>query len=226
MFALHDNDYLVRRAQSGDTEAFEQLMLPLEKRVYSTCYRILGNREDANDCAQDVMLKAFRSIGGYRSQSSLLTWILRITTNLCLDVIRRRKVRSSVSLESLTENGRADEFMNKHHGYHGDFGGDPLDALEQREINQALRVCIDKLPIDMRTVIILRDIQGMSYEAISQVLSLHIGTVKSRINRARERLRQFMREYLEHGDDRPIAKGTVKGTNDTKLRHEKLWEDY
>ncbi|GHU71054.1 hypothetical protein AGMMS49992_04400 [Clostridia bacterium] len=183
---MQESDRLIKRAQNGDTEAYEQLILPLEQRIYALCYRITNNREDAFDCAQEVMLRAYRSIGEYRSQASFATWIYRITTNVCLDMIRRRRVKPFVSLEALMDTGfpLADRSHNPH------------DLLERSDLNQALKEGIARLPLEMRAAIILRDVQGLTYEEVASILHINIGTVKSRISRARERLRRMLSVYV------------------------------
>ncbi|MDR0396989.1 MAG: sigma-70 family RNA polymerase sigma factor [Oscillospiraceae bacterium] len=191
---MQDSDRLIKRAQNGDAEAYEQLILPLEQRIYTLCYRITNNREDAFDCAQEVMLRAYRSIGEYRFHASFATWIYRITTNVCLDMIRRRRIKPFVSLEGMMDAGFAVT----------DRANNPQEQLERNDLNSALRECIARLPLDMRTAIILRDVQGLTYEEVASVLKLNLGTVKSRISRARERLRRMLYSY---GADEPSASG-------------------
>ncbi|MDR1569053.1 MAG: sigma-70 family RNA polymerase sigma factor [Oscillospiraceae bacterium] len=196
---MQESDRLIKRAQSGDTDAYEQLVLPLEQKVYSLCYRITNNREDAFDCAQEVMLRAYRSLGEYRFQASFSTWLYRIATNVCVDMIRKRRVRPFVSLESMIEKGvpLSDRSSNPH------------VALESHDLSRTLHECIAELPIDMRTAVILRDVQGLSYDEISQILRLNLGTVKSRISRARERLRKLL--YKAEGFDEGFGKDFDEG---------------
>jgi RNA polymerase sigma-70 factor (ECF subfamily) len=189
--ALQEIARLIKRAQNGDAEAYEQLILPLEQRIYALCFRITNNREDAFDCAQEVMLRAYRSLSDYRFHASFATWVYRITTNVCLDMIRRRRVKPFVSLEGLMDIGFSltDRTCN------------PQEELERGDLNRTLRECIAHLPLDMRTAIILRDIQGLTYEEVAAVLKLNLGTVKSRISRARERLREMIQAYNQGGAD-------------------------
>lgn len=198
---MQETDRLIRRAQNGDMEAYEQLIMPLEQKVYSLCYRITNNREDAFDCAQEVLLRTYRSLGDYQFKAAFSTWIYRIATNVCLDAIRRRKTRPFVSLESLTDKGFP---LSSAHL------GNPYDELVRRDTNQALKACIAKLPLDSRTALILRDVQGLTYEEVAQILKLNMGTVKSRISRARERLRKLMQEYGDGNEveqiDRPLVR--------------------
>lgn len=170
------------RAQRGDSQAFEALMAPYEKRVYAICLRLSGNREDAMDCAQEAMLRIWRSIGTYRKQASFSTWVYRITTNACLDMLRKKKIRPSVSLDAMTEDG----FMPP------DPSGDPHDFAEASARKRALADSIASLQPDMRAALVLRDVQGFSYEDVAAILDTPLGTVKSRINRAREKLRTIL----------------------------------
>lgn len=178
---------LIAMAATGDSQAFERLIAPYEKRLYALCLRICANREDALDCAQEVMLRIWRSIPKYRFQASLSTWCYRIATNTCLDLLRKQKFRPSVSLDALTEDGfaPANETEDK---------SDPQAYSEADARKRALEEGIASLPPDMRAALVLRDIQGFSYEEIADILTLPIGTVKSRINRSREKLRQSIME--------------------------------
>ncbi|MDR2506237.1 MAG: sigma-70 family RNA polymerase sigma factor [Oscillospiraceae bacterium] len=184
---MDETEKLIKRAQTGDSEAFETLMAPLEKRVYGLALRITNNREDAFDCTQETMLRAFRSITDYRFQGAFTTWVFRITTNVCLDMIRRRRIKPYISLELMQDSGFT--FSDK--------SSNPLDEIIRDDLNQDLKVCISKLPLDQRVIVILRDIQGLAYEDIAAILKISLGTVKSRLSRARERIRKMM--YRRHG---------------------------
>lgn len=184
---MQQDALLLRRAQNGDARAFDDLVTPHEKRIYALCLRMSGNREDALDCAQEAMLRIWRSVGSYRKQSSFSTWIYRIATNTCLDMLRKRKVRPSVSLDALTEAG----FIPP------DATADPHIKAEASARQQALLDGIAALQPDMRAALVLRDVQGFSYEEVAAILDTPIGTVKSRINRAREKLRTILYQNVE-----------------------------
>lgn len=177
---MQDDALRIRRAQKGDAQAFETLVAPHEKKIYALCLRLMGNREDALDGAQEAMLRAWRSMRSYRKEASFSTWLYRIATNACLDLLRKKKVRPAVSLDVLTEVGFAPI----------DPEGDPHAKAEEIARREALAIGIAALPVDLRTILVLRDVQGFSYEEIGEILKMPMGTVKSRINRARERLRQ------------------------------------
>lgn len=185
--ANHSEEQLIQRAAKGDGAAFSELMAQHESRMYAVTLRMCANREDAQDCLQDAMLRIYRAIGSFKGQSAFSTWIYRITMNTCLDELRRRKSRSASSLDTLLESGwspaEEDDVPERH----------AIASEQRRTIDQA----ISQLPDDMRAAVVLRDIQGFTYDEIADMLGANIGTVKSRISRGRERLRQILRENAE-----------------------------
>lgn len=181
------DELLLRRAQKGDTAAFEELLSTQENRMYAIALRMMGNREDAQDCAQDAMLRIYRAMGSFKGQSSLSTWIYRITMNACLDELRRRKVRKAASLDSLVDEGWTPV----------DGGDTPEEHGLRYEKQAALNAAIQSLPDDMRAAIILRDIKGYSYDEVADILDANVGTIKSRISRGRERLREILSKQSE-----------------------------
>ena len=171
---------LIGLASQGDAAAFNSLMGMHERRMYAVALRMCGNAEDAQDCLQEAMLRVYRAISGFKGQSSFSTWLYRITMNTCLDELRKRKNRPSTSLDGLV-----------------DAGWSPVDAGEtperhtlRREVRQTLQAMISELPEDMRAAVVLRDIQGYTYDEIAEMLDTNVGTIKSRISRGRERLRE------------------------------------
>ena len=178
---------LVHLAAGGDSDAFEKLVMPHEKMMYALAYRMCGNSEDAKDCLQDSMLRIFKSLPSFRGESALSTWFYRIVTNTCLDSHRRKKVRKADSLEALSEEG-----WNPRDSSPG-----PQQMAENSSLRAALARGIKSLSPDIRSAVIMRDVQGFSYEEISDVLNVNIGTVKSRISRGREKLRSFLIESGE-----------------------------
>ena len=188
-----DEKALIERAAKGDGEAFSQLMAAQEGRMYAVALRMCGHREDAQDCLQEAMLRIFRSISGFKGQSSFATWVYRITMNTCLDELRRGKRRKASSLDERIDAGWApvdDMDTPEHHAMRS----------EQR---RALERAIGELPEDMRSAVVLRDIQGCSYDEIADILDTNVGTIKSRISRARSRLREILsaqRELFDRAD--------------------------
>jgi len=190
---MQQDALLLRRAQNGDAQAFDELMTVHEKRIYALCLRMTGNREDALDCAQDAMLRIWRALGSYRKQASFSTWVYRVATNTCLDYLRKKKTRPSVSLDAMEDDGFSPS----------DASGDPVQQSEAAARKRTLAAGIASLPPDMRAALVLRDVQGFSYEEVSDILDTPLGTVKSRINRAREKLRSILFQNAElFGDAR------------------------
>ena len=182
-----DEKALIERAAKGDGEAFSQLMAAQEGRMYAVALRMCGHREDAQDCLQEAMLRIFRSISGFKGQSSFATWVYRITMNTCLDELRKKRNRTSTSLDGLLEAGwsPSDEFDT------------PERHALNREKSAEIRRVIAELPEDMRAAVVLRDIEGLSYEEIARVLDINVGTIKSRISRGREKLREKFQSKAE-----------------------------
>lgn len=177
---------LIEAAAGGDPAAFEKLMRMHEGKMYAVALRMCASREDAQDCMQEAMIRAYRAIENFRFQSSFSTWIYRITMNTCLDELRRRKVRQATSLDALLDAGWAPSGGESPEGH----------AMEQ-DRKRALEQAIRTLPEDMRAAIVLRDIQGYSYDEIADILSVNVGTIKSRISRGREKLREILSEHTE-----------------------------
>lgn len=182
-----DENKLIERATSGDPAAFNRLMEMHEKRMYAVALRMFGNREDAQDSLQEAMLRVYRSIGGFKGQSSFGTWVYRITMNTCLDEIRRKKNKQSASLDNMLDQGWAPT----------DEGASPEKRVMQQEMRKSIAQSIQELPEDMRSAIIMRDVHGYSYEEIADTLNVNVGTIKSRISRGREKLREKLSNFSE-----------------------------
>lgn len=178
---------MIERASGGDPEAFNRLMEQHERRMYAVALRMCANREDAQDCLQEAMLRVYRAIGSFKGESSFSTWVYRITMNTCLDELRRRKNKQSASLDDLLDEGWAP----------ADDRSSPEKHAMRAETARTLRQTIQELPEDMRAAVVLRDIQGYTYEEIAQILDINVGTIKSRISRGREKLREKLREKPE-----------------------------
>ena len=187
MQETRDEQELIRLAGRGDQLAFETLMSAQENRMYAVALRMCGNREDAQDCMQEAMIRIFRSISGFKGQSSISTWVYRITMNSFLDELRRRKTRAATSLDAMLDNGYSPS----------DETDTPEQHSLQSEQRRLLERAIAELPEDMRSAIVLRDIEGCSYEEIAQALDANVGTIKSRISRGRERLRAVLSRQPE-----------------------------
>lgn len=190
---MSDNEKeLVDRAKFGDIEAFEQLIIGCQKKVFNIAYRMLGNYDDANELAQEVFLKAFRSIKSFKGDSLFSTWIYKVTTNACLDEIRKRKNKTVVSLDEKIECN--DQEVKRQIP---DNAPTPDMEFEANELKRVLNRAIEQLPDDYKSVVVLRDIQGFSYEEIARIIDCPSGTVKSRINRGRQVLKKILQNSKE-----------------------------
>ncbi len=176
---------LIHSARKGDSMAFGELMQAHQDKIYTLCYRMTGNAEDAADLTQEVFLSAWRSLSRFQEQSSFGTWIYRMATNASIDFLRREKRRQvlSMTMEEDSEERQAqvpDERYSPHR------------LLEQKEARQAVADALAALSPEHRQVLVLREMEGLSYQEIGQLLDLEEGTVKSRIARARLALRDFL----------------------------------
>lgn len=185
---------LVASARRGDRESFERLVLSHMNRVFNLCYRMMGDREEADDCAQDTFLKAYRSLRDFRGESAFATWICSIAINTCKNRLQSaayRYGRRSVPLTTAGPSMRDGTDVDP-----PDPAPTVLDTMEHHELERCLQGAIDALPTDARTVIVLRDVEGFSYEEISRMTGWPVGTVKSRIARARGQLRERLQGVL------------------------------
>ncbi|HHY36304.1 MAG TPA: sigma-70 family RNA polymerase sigma factor [Firmicutes bacterium] len=176
---------LVRRCRQGQQAAFAELVERYEKKVYNLAYRMLGDGEEARDLAQEAFLKAYYALPDFRGESTFSTWLYRITTNLCLDVLRRRKNNIAFSLDEplQTEKGALARQLPAE-------GEGPEGIVERQELRQLIQRLIDTLPPEQRLVLVMREFQDLTYEEIAAALQCSLGTVKSRLSRARRALKE------------------------------------
>ena len=179
---------LIRRVQRGDAEAFEPLMLAHQKAVYNLALRLTENPQDAEDMAQEAFLKAYRSLPEFRGDCKFSVWLYRIATNVCLDFLRSRSRKPTVSLSVEDDEGEETQLDI------ADESQSPEALLERGLTRDAVRRGLEQLSPEYRQILLLREIQGLSYEEIADTLDLEVGTVKSRIFRARKRLCTFLIE--------------------------------
>ena len=179
---------IVRKVLEGDVNAFETLVVEYEKNVYAITQRMTGNAEDAADMTQETFIKAYNSLSSFRGDSKFSVWLYRIATNVCLDFLRSRSRKPTVSLSMEDDDGEEMQL------YIADESQSPEMLLERGLTRDAVRRGLNALPPDYKQILLLREIQGLSYDEISDVLDLEVGTVKSRIFRARKRLCAFLME--------------------------------
>ena len=182
-----EQEYLiVQQVLEGNTNAFEELVLEYEKKVYNVALRILGNSEDAADMTQEAFIKAFNSLSGFRGDSKFSVWLTRIVSNLCLDFLRSRSRRPTVSLS--VEDDEGDDVQLDI----ADISQSPELLLERSLTRESVRRGLKALPEDYREILLLREIQGLSYDEIAEALNIEVGTVKSRIFRGRKKLCDYL----------------------------------
>jgi RNA polymerase sigma-70 factor (ECF subfamily) len=183
---------LIKDAQNGDLEAFNRLVLVYQGMVYNQAYRVMGEAPAADDAAQDTFISAFKKIKTYRG-GSFKAWLLRIVTNACYDELRRRKRRPTTPLEPANEYDEEIETPQ----WIADPGESPEDFVARLELGKAIQHCLDTLSVDFRTVVVLVDVQGMDYTEAAQVVGKPLGTIKSRLSRARSGLRDCLGGFWE-----------------------------
>lgn len=180
---------LIKAAQEGDREAFDSLVEAHYSNVYNTAYRMLGAPSVASDATQSVFVRVWEALSSFRGDASFSTWLYRITTNVCLDELRRRKSEPLSLTEDDDEPAREREVP--------DFSDEPARTAEERDLQRLVHDAISRLSEDFRVVVVLYDLRGLSYQEISEVLNVPLGTVKSRLNRARQALRQEIAPHME-----------------------------
>jgi len=168
---------LIQRLKQGDEEAFEQIFRRYQKRVYNVAYRMISNRETAEDMTQEVFLRVFQKIRKFKGKSSFSTWLYRLTVNLCLDHLRKRNAHPTESLEDIEEKALV-------------YGKTPEDDVILEERREAVQRIISSLPDKLRAIIILREIEGLSYKELAEAMNCSMGRVKSLLYEARMELRR------------------------------------
>jgi len=179
----HDDQQLVQAVLAGDTHRFNTLVERYQSRVYGLCVSMVGDADMAADVAQEAFISAYRNLPALRGE--FRPWIMRIAANACRDVLRSRKRRPTVSIdEDPEDDAPVQQFADQSAG--------PEEELLRNELQQVLVRALNDIPADQREVVILSDVQGMSYQEIADCVGINIGTVKSRLNRARMHLRAIL----------------------------------
>lgn len=195
------DEILLRRAQKGDKRAFEEWIGPYENGVYRVCLSLTGNPDDARDCTQEALIKAYRNIKRYRSDAKPQTWLYRIAYNASLDAMRKR--RPEASFDQMQEDGAT--FI--------DSSPEPYESLEKSERLLALKRALDALEEPYKSAIVLQ-LQGLSYAEIGQVMDAPEGTIKSRVNRAKEKLKKIILSDRELFSDSSVLLSERGQNND------------
>ena len=184
------DELLLRRAQRGDPEAFEQLLTPMEKFIWRVCWHYTGDREASEDCGQETMIRIWRALESYRGDCTFESWVYRIAANCCLDWLRKKKRDRSESIEPLREKGFDP----------AETGPGTEEKVIAADEHRQMRECIARLPEDQREALVLTQLESVPYEEAAVRLGTTEGTVKSRVNRAKAKLREWMTE-LSGTDD-------------------------
>lgn len=182
-----DENLLIGEAQKGDVDAFNRLVLVYQTRVFNLAYRILGDEASAEDTTQNTFLTAYQKLSGFRG-GSFIAWLLRITTNQCYDSLRFTKRHPTTPLEP----GNDEDDALESPSWLTDHSNLPEDRFDQAELERAIQKCLNALPVDYRAVAVMVDVQGMDYETVAGIIKTPLGTIKSRLARARLRLRQCL----------------------------------
>lgn len=188
--ADNDEDALIRSAMHGDLEAFNRLVLAYKDRIYNQAYRLLGDSLAADDAAQETFIAAYQALPGYRG-GSYRGWLSRIVTNKCLDELRGRKSRPTTSFDLYDAWGEEIESP----AWCADPGETPEERLLRSELVKLLERCLERLSSEQRTTIVLVDVLGMDYAEVGEAMSCPLGTVKSRLARARAQMRRVLRKH-------------------------------
>ncbi len=180
-----DEQALIGAAQRGDLNAFNELVLHYQSQVYNLAYRIMGEGDSAADATQEAFISAYRAIGGYRG-GSFRAWLLRIVTNACYDELRRRKRRPTSSLDALyvTEAAPGQVLAQR--------SEDPEAYAQRQDLNRVLHDGLQTLPQEQRAALVLSDVQGYNYQEIAEIAGVSLGTIKSRLSRARAKMRNYL----------------------------------
>jgi RNA polymerase sigma-70 factor, ECF subfamily len=196
-----DSDALIERCLKGDQQAWDQIVRQYWRRVFNVAYKFVGRHDEAEDLTQDVFLKIFKSLGTFDRRANFQTWLVSVSRNLCIDHYRSvRKER-----ETIDRDVNADDLSPV------SVEVSPHVALERRDLAQELRRALQQLPETLRTAVVMRDIQELSYQEIADRLSLPEGTVKSRINRGRHELARQITRIREQGQAAQAAARRARG---------------
>jgi RNA polymerase sigma-70 factor (ECF subfamily) len=192
-YSLTDEDKeLIISFNSGSKRAFDSLVLKYKDSVFNLCYRFLGDYEESDDSAQETFIKVYRSLKKFRFESAFSTWLYRIAVNTCKNKLSSLKYRRNRKMVRLDNGREGDPHINKI----SDTSGSPEKNFEKKEREKLIQKAIDSLPDDFKSVVVLCDIEGLSYEMTARITGYNIGTVKSKLSRARERLREKLRESI------------------------------
>ncbi|MFN0062885.1 MAG: RNA polymerase sigma factor [Myxococcaceae bacterium] len=196
-----DDLTLVQRAQTGDSRAFRQLVERYQRKVYAVALGMVKDRQEALDISQEAFVKVFKYLRHFKGDSSFYTWLYRITSNLCIDSMRRRQAAGG-DAEAFDETTQS-EYANAAVGVLGTrLGTNPQKSVLRRELAEKIEEALAQVPEKHRAILLLRELEGMSYEDLAETLKIPKGTVMSRLFHARAKLQKILSEYMDLGDSR------------------------
>jgi RNA polymerase sigma-70 factor, ECF subfamily len=187
-----DEEGLISEAQKGNLDSFNSLVLKYQDMAFNLAARMLGDDDAAADVTQVAFISAYRSLDSFRG-GSFRAWVMRMVSNACYDELRRRKRRPTVSLEPINDEDEEIESPT----WLADSSASPEEEMERVELDQALQSCLSGLPDDFRSVVLMVDIEGLDYQEVSLAIGKPLGTVKSRLARARLKMRECLKNYWE-----------------------------
>lgn len=193
---IETDEQLIFRFQQGDIDAFEELVRRYKDQLLNYVFRFVGNRSDAEDIVQETFLRVYKNKHYYKEIAKFSTWVYTIAGNLAKTELRRRKRKKLLSVSNIMKDDKDYDIPDHNHN--------PEKAVDGSIKESIIQNAIDKLPPRFKEVIILRDVQGFSYEEISQILNIPLGTVKSRVNRGRLKLQEELEEIFEQQDDQGV----------------------
>ncbi len=182
---------LIKKSKAGDLDAFEELVRLYEKKVFTLVYRFVGNWADAHDLAQETFIKVFQSLPTLREDGSFAAWLHQVTANVCRDELRKKRRQPKASLDDLMTSSGGISIPDQ-----GD--GCPETALERWEMSEAVQGILNSLADDYRLILLMREVEGMTYDEIAAALDISLGTVKSRLSRARQAFKQKLLAQRKH----------------------------
>ncbi len=184
-----DEAALIQEAKKGDVSAYNRLVLHYQQAVYNVAYRIMGEPQAAEDATQEAFISAYKALNRFRG-GSFKAWLMRIATNACYDELRWRKRRPQSSLDELTQDNESFAFLRSPEE-------GPEGQQQRLEIMRAIEHCLQSLPDDQRITAVLGDVEGYDYNEIAEITRVSLGTVKSRMSRARSKLRDCLQGFKE-----------------------------
>ncbi|HEY6547306.1 MAG TPA: sigma-70 family RNA polymerase sigma factor [Vicinamibacteria bacterium] len=188
------DEELVASSLAGDPSAFDLLVLRWDRKIQGAIYRLMGSEEEARDLCQEAFLKAYRGLGGFKGEAKFSSWLYQIALNLCRDRMRRRRGRVMVSLDALEADAQGQILRDE--------GASTQDLVEARDMQQRVRAAVMALPDDQREVIVLKEYEGLTFQEIAEVLGLPVSTVKTRLYRGLDRMRERL---VSEGVNAPLA---------------------